>query len=184
MYNRNFELIDPNPSRSDGRTSIGSGLYIDPGEYHYWDLNLMFNSNPARRLSYNIRYSPQTFWDGNRTNYGGGLDLRVTNQLATSVSFSRNFVDLPSDEVTIDIASLQLDYGFSPRLSLRALTQYNSFTDQLSTSARLQYEYRPGSDIYLVYDDVRQDLDNAYSPFTADERDAQLLLKVTYLFTM
>jgi len=185
MYNRYFELIDPNPNRPDGRTSIGSGLFIDPGEYYYWDLNFMFNSNPARRLSYSLRYSPQTFWDGDRRNWGGGLDLRVTDQLATSVDFTRNEVELPgSPKLTIDLASLQLDYGFSPRLSLRTISQYNSFTDQLSTSARLRYTYRPGSDIFIVYDDVREQLDNAYSPFSADERDAQLLVKVTYLLSM
>jgi hypothetical protein len=184
MYNRYFELIDPNPSRADGRTSIGSGLFIDPGEYYYWDLIMMFRSNPARRLSYNASYSPQKFWDGDRTNWSGGLDFRVTDQLATSGRFSRNHVDLQGDEVTIDIASLQLDYGFSPRLSLRTLSQYNSYTDQLSTSARLRYTYRPGSDIYIVYDDVRQDLDNVVSPFTAGSRDAQLIVKLTYLLTM
>jgi len=183
-YNRYFELLDPNPNRADGKVNIGSGLYVDPGEYRYWDVNVMFRSNPARRLSFNASWQPQTFWDGDRTDYSGGLDFRVTDHLATSGRFSRSIVDLPADNLTLDVASLTLDYGFSPRLSLRTLTQYNSYSDQLSTSARLRYTYRPGSDIYIVYDDVRTQLDNVYSPFTADRRDAQLIVKVTYLLTM
>jgi hypothetical protein len=182
-YNRYFELLDPNPNRADGKVNIGSGLYVDPGKYNYWDVNVMFRSNPARRLSFNASWQPQTFWDGDRTDYSGGLDFRVTDHLATSGRFSRSIVDLPNDDLTLDVASLTLDYGFSPRLSLRTLTQYNSYSDQLSTSARLRYTYRPGSDIYIVYDDVRTQLDNVYSPFTADQRDAQLIVKVTYLLT-
>jgi len=170
--------------RADGKVPVGSGIYVDPGEYNFWDLTLMFRSNPARRVSYNLSYGPQTFWDGDRTDYRAGLDLRITDQLATSGSFSRNIVDMPDTDQTIDIASVQLDYGFSPRLSLRGLTQYNSYTNQLGTSARLRYTYRPGSDIYIVYDDVRTDLEDMISPFTADARNAQLLVKVTYLFSM
>jgi hypothetical protein len=177
MYNRYFEEIDA-PFR------VTSDIAVDPGEYRFWDLNLSFRSNPARRLSFNVRYAPQTYWDGDRTDWGGGIDVRVTDQLAASGGFSRNTVDLPAGDFTADIASFQLDYGFSPRLSLRSLSQYNSFTDQLSTSARLRYTYRPGSDLYVVYDDVRRDLDDLVSPFTAQYRQSQLIVKVTYLLSM
>ncbi|MGD8602674.1 MAG: DUF5916 domain-containing protein [Gemmatimonadota bacterium] len=177
MYNRYYELLD-NPYR------VTSDITVDPGEYNFWDLIVMFRSNPARRLSFNVRYAPQTYWDGDRTDWGGGVDVRVTNQLAASGNFSRNTVDLPGGDFTADIASFQLDYGFSPRLSVRTLTQYNSLTDQVSVSGRLQYEYRPGSDIFIVYDEVRRDDPIPVSPFTERFRDRQLLLKVTYLFTM
>jgi hypothetical protein len=177
MYNRYFELLD-------GPFRVASGIEVDPGEYNFWDLIVMFDSNPSRRVSYNLRYAPQTFWDGDRTDWGGGLTLRVTDQLATSGRFSRSVVDLPAGNFTADIASFQVDYGFSPRLSLRTLTQYNSSTDQLSTSGRLQYEYRPGSDIYVVYDEVRRDQDVLSSPFAAQSRDHQLIVKFTYLLSM
>jgi hypothetical protein len=177
MYNQYFE-------RLDGPYRVSSGISVAPGDYRFWDLNLSFRSNPARRVSYNFSYGPQTFWDGDRTDWGGGLDLRVTDQLATSGRFSRSTVDLPAGDFTADVLSLQFDYGFSPRLSLRTLTQYNSLTDQLSTSGRLRYTYRPGSDIYLVYDEVRDDPDVLRSPFSPESRDHQLIVKVTYLLSM
>jgi hypothetical protein len=177
MYNRYFELLD-NPYR------VTSAIQVAPGEYNFWDLNLSFRSNPARRVSFNASYGPQTYWDGDRTDWGGGVDVRVTDQLATSGRFSRSKVDLPGGDFTADVASVQFDYGFSPRLSLRTLTQYNSFTDQLSTSGRLQYEYRPGSDIFVVYDEIRRDPEVLSSPFAAESRDHQLIVKVTYLLSM
>jgi hypothetical protein len=107
----------------------------------------------------------------------------VTSQLATSASFSRNDVSIPNGDFTADIGSLQVDYAFSPRVSLRSLTQYNSLSDQLSTSARLRYIFRPGSDIYVVYDEVRRDTELLVDPFVDEYRDRQLIVKMTYLFS-
>ena len=177
IYNNELEVLD-------APFNVASGISVAPGRYHDWIVMARYGSNPSRRLSYSLRYSPQSFWGGDRTDYGGDVTLRVTNQLATSGGFSRSDVALSTGSFKADIASLQVDYGFSPRMSLRTLTQYNSYTDQLSTSARLRYTYRPGSDIYVVYDDVRRDLDNLVSPFSAATRDAQLIVKFTYLLTM
>jgi hypothetical protein len=63
------------------------------------------------------------------------------------------------------------------------LTQYNSLSDQLSTSARLRYIFRPGSDIYVVYDEVRRDTELLVDPFVDEYRDRQLIVKMTYLFS-
>jgi hypothetical protein len=158
---------------------------VDPGEYEFWDFQFRFNSNPARRLSYNLSYSPQQFWDGDRTDLSAGLGLRVTSQLAASARFSRSDVDLPAGDFKADIGSMQLDYAFSPRMSLRSITQYNSSSEQWSTSARFRYIYRPGSDIYIVYDEVRRDpQDLPTTPFVEEYRDRRLIVKMTYLLSM
>ncbi|SVC91096.1 uncharacterized protein METZ01_LOCUS343950, partial [marine metagenome] len=46
------------------------------------------------------------------------------------------------------------------------------------TSARFRYEYRPGSDIYVVYDEVRRDPSGL--PLF---QERQLLLKFTHLLS-
>ena len=80
------------------------------------------------------------------------------------------------------LASLRVDYAFSPTLSLRTLTQYNSSRDQWSTSARFRYIYRPGSDLYIVYDEVRRDINGI--PVAQEFRDRRLIIKATYLLSM
>ena len=177
MYNRSFERFDrPFP--------VASGVVIDPGEYNFWDLRLSYDSDPSQRFTYSGNYGPQTFYDGDRTDMGFRVGLRVTDRFATSARFSRSDVDLPAGAFTADIGSFQLDYAFSPSISLRTLTQYNSSTEQWSTSARFRYIYRPGSDIYIVYDEVRRDTNIPVSPFLEEFRDHQLLIKVTYLLSM
>ena len=177
QYNRYFERLD-DPFRV-------SGITVDAGDYDFWDWQFSFNSNPARRISYNASYSPQKFWDGDRTDFSTGVGVRVTSQLATSARFSRSDVDLPGGDFKADIGSMQLDYAFSPNMSLRTLTQYNSSSEQWSTSARFRYIFRPGSDIYIVYDDVRRDLENLpTTPFVDEYQDQRLIIKMTYLLSM
>ncbi len=177
MFNREFERLD-NPFR------VAPDVIIDPGDYKFWNLNVRFNSNPSRRFFYGLSYSPQTFYDGDRTDWGGNLGLRVTDQLATSASFSRNDVSLPAGDFTVDLASFQLDYALSPTMTLRSITQYNSSSEQWSTSARFRYIYRPGSDIYIVYDEVRRDDAIPVSPWVEMYRERQLIVKMTYLLSM
>ena len=177
IYNRRFERLD-NPFR------VASDVVIDPGEYRFYDLRLSYNSDPSRVFTYSVSYGPQTFYDGDRTDMSLRAGVRVTDQLATSAGFSRSDISLPVGAFTADIGSFQVDYAFSPAVSLRTLTQYNSSADQWSTSARFRYIYRPGSDIYIVYDDVRRDTNIPVSPFLEEFRDRQLLIKVTYLLSM
>ena len=50
-----------------------------------------------------------------------------------------------------------------------------------SASARFRYIYRPGSDIYIVYDEVRRDHPRVTLRGGFDNR--QLIVKMTYLLS-
>ena len=177
MYNRKFE-------RLDDPFQVAEDVVIDPGDYEFWDFTIWFNSNPSRRFFYRTRGSVQTFFDGDRLDWSATAGLRVTDQLATSMGFTRNDVDLPAGSFVADIGSFQLDYALSPTMSLRSITQYNSSSEQWSASGRFRYIYRPGSDIYIVYDEVRRDDAILVSPWVEQFRERQLIVKMTYLLSM
>jgi hypothetical protein len=183
FFNHFFERLDE-PFRVARVTENGQtrNVTIEPGKYSFGELNLMFTSNPARRLYYTLQYSPQQFYDGDRTDMSTRLGLRVTNRLATEAGLSRNDVDLPAGAFKADVGSLRIDYAISPSMTLRTVTQYNSSTDQWSTSARFNWIYRPGSDIYIVYDDVRREIPGQ-PPGLTDFSDKQLIIKFTYLLS-
>jgi hypothetical protein len=156
--------------------TLRPGIAVAPGGYRFGDWRFSFNSNSARRFYYGAVYSPQTFFDGTRTDMDLRLGFRVDSRLSTEAQISRNEVDLPAGDFHANIGSLRVDYALSPNTTLRTLTQYNSLTEQWSTSARLHFIYRPGSDIYVVYNDVRRDL-----PGLLEYQDRHLILKLTYL---
>ena len=63
-------------------------------------------------------------------------------------------------------------------MTVRSLTQHNSNTHEISNNIRFNFIYKPGSDIYIVYNDV------APTGLPADvfaKKDRQLVVKMTYL---
>ena len=183
VFNHYFErLDDPFRVYRDPGDRRDRDVVIDEGGYTFGELRLSYDSNPARRVYYSLGYAPQTFYNGDRTEMSTSVGLRLTSQLATTAGFSRNDVDLPAGAFTADVGSLRLDYALSPTMTLRTLTQYNSSTEQWGTSARFNFIYRPGSDIFIVYDDVRREIPGAPVGFT-DFADRQLTVKVTYLLS-
>jgi hypothetical protein len=160
--------------RLDEPFVLRPGLVVAPGDYRFGEWRFWYMSNRAARVFGSLSWSPQDFFDGRRTDSSVQLGVRLTPQLATEAGFTRNDVDLPEGAFTADIGTFRLDYALSPDMQLRSLIQYNSLTEQWSSSARFRFTYRPGSDLYLVYDNVRRD-------GLVEVRDHQLILKATYL---
>lgn len=178
IYNKNFERL----GNDEGFTV--SGAEILPGDYNFYWANMAFNSNPSRRISYGVAYQPQGYFGGDRKDLSASLGARITSQFSLGGEYRRSDVDnLPSGGGFVtELGALRVDYTFSPTLSLRTLSQYNSSSDQWSTSARLRYIYRPGSDIYVVYDEVRRDVNGI--PVREEFRDRRLIIKATFLLSL
>ena len=104
--------------------------------------------------------------------------MRATSQLSAELQYTRNDVDLPYGSFLANLGILRVDYAPSPRASIRTLTQYNSQTHDFSTSVRFNGIYRPGSDVYIVYNGLQRTglPENVFQP-----TDRQIVVKMTYL---
>ena len=181
-FNDHFEQLDiPFPIRNTGVT-------VPAGTYRFGEWVFSYQSDPSRRLYTRTRYSPQTFFDGTRTDIQATVGLRATSRVSAETIFNRSDVDLPWGDFVADLASLRLDLTLSPTVTLRSLSQYNSLTGELSNSIRFNWIYSPGSDIYIAYDEMRLD-DLFYlnphvrrSPW-GDIRNRQIAVKMTYLLS-
>ncbi|TDI27395.1 MAG: hypothetical protein E2P06_00715 [Acidobacteria bacterium] len=73
----------------------------------------------------------------------------------------------------------RVTYTFTPRMFFSGLLQYNSSRDVLSTNVRLRWEYQPGSELFVVYNDQR-DTELGRSVPMLENR--AFIVKVTRLF--
>ncbi len=168
IYNRHFEHLDV-------PFAIRRGVVIPAGAYRFGEAVFQFNTNPAGRVYERFQYSPQTFYGGFRKDLDVAVGFRATSKLSTEAQYRRNDVRLKQGEFEVNLGTLRVDYAMSPRMTVRSLVQYNSSTSEFNTSVRFNYIYRPGSDLYVVYNDVRL-------PNQAEiPRDRQLLIKLSYL---
>ncbi|MDH5406394.1 MAG: hypothetical protein OEX80_07630, partial [Candidatus Aminicenantes bacterium] len=70
-------------------------------------------------------------------------------------------------------------YNFSTRLALMSLIQWNGDTDEVDVNIRLNFIHKPGSDLFIVYNERR-----LVEGLPAGIRDRALLIKFTYLFNL
>jgi len=179
FYNDHFEQLD-------APFYIHENVTIPAGTYRFGEWVYTYTTDPSRRLYGEIRYTPQAFFGGTRKDIRGTVGFRASSQIATELKFTRSDVNLPGGSFIADLAALTADFSFSPTLTLRTLSQYNSVTHEISNSIRFNWIYRPGSDIYLAYDEIRLDMDPQFAGIRRTApwvRNRQLAIKMTYLLT-
>ena len=69
----------------------------------------------------------------------------------------RTACTLPGGAFTADVSSLRAVYAFTTRLFVSALVQHNSLDHKLVTNLRLGFIHRPGSDLFVVFNEDRGD---------------------------
>ena len=121
-----------------------------------------------------------TFYGGHKTTTSLRTGrINVSNRLSLEPTLSFNSVDLPWGSFDTNLAVTRVNYAFSPRMFFGGLVQYNSSSRALSSNLRLRWEYRPGSEIFVVYTDSRNtDVLDRWSELL----NRGLTVKVNYLW--
>jgi hypothetical protein len=133
---------------------VAPGVIIPVGGYGFNDVTVGYNFGQQRRLSGNVAITAGEFYDGDivTLNVTQGR-IAVTKRFSLEPSLTMSKVNLPYGDFITRVLRSRVDYGFSPRMFASALLQYN-YTDQtFSTNFRYRWEYRPGSEFFVVWTD-------------------------------
>jgi hypothetical protein len=137
-----------------------TGATIPAGSYSFHVGEASFSFGPQRFFSGSVSARHGGFYDGTLTSVGFNRGrVEVFPQLSLEPSVSHNWVRLPGRSFNTMLAATRISYTFTPRMFLSALVQYNSAADRISANARLRWEYRPGSELFLVYTEERDTFD-------------------------
>jgi hypothetical protein len=106
----------------------------------------------------------------------------VTSQFSVEPNFSINAVDLPvpNGSFTAKLLGPRVTYTMTPLMFASALIQFNSSTNSLSMNARLRWEYRPGSELFIVFNEERDTL----APNFPASRNRALIFKINRFFRL
>jgi hypothetical protein len=149
-----------------------AGRTIPVGPYGWREASLEWTSSRARPFYWQANATTGGFYDGTRDSYGTTLAWRARYDFLVEANYTRNEVTLASGPFKADVGRLRVRYAWSTRLFGSAFVQYNAQSSTVVTNARLNFRYRPLSDIFLVYTDRRnQD--------TGELGERTLALKVT-----
>ena len=171
-YAQNYEHLD-RPFRLTPHTSV------PPGSYDFNDLRLSYQLGTQRRASGSFRYEQGTFYNGTKRGISySSARIEVMPQLWLEPSLSWNWIDLPGTTVQRHVLSTRATYSLTPRVFVAALVQYGSANASVGTNVRFRWEYRPGSEVFLVYSDGR----NVQGPSPSVLQNRGVLVKLNRLF--
>ena len=148
-YGRVYELLTA-PFR------IASGVTLPVGPYNFDSVRIGFNRAALNRISGNLSAEYGTFYNGHKTTIGVSSGrVNLARRLSVEPTYSINRVDLVQGAFTTHLAGSRATWTATPLMFTSALLQYNSSSHALSANVRLRWEYRPGSELFVVYNEER-----------------------------
>ncbi len=147
-YERNHEFL-PEPFE------VYPGVVIPVGDYDFQNARLSYQLGPQRKVSGRVMYQFGGFFGGTRNEWSYQGRIETSPRLSLEPRISVNRVDIPEGAFTATLLSGRTTVNVSPRMSVSALIQYTSFESELLTNLRFRWEYQPGSDFFVVYNDGR-----------------------------
>jgi len=137
---------------------------------------LEFNSPPQKLFTFNASTRFGGYYQGGtRTNFSGEISYRLQPIAIFSVGMSYNDIRMPApwNRTQLWLISPRIDLTMTNTLYFTTFVQYNNQQKNVNINTRLQWRYKPASDIFLVYTDNYLSL-----PFAVKNR--AVVLKFTY----
>ncbi len=166
-------------------TRMGNTPLLKGSEHDWYALNMRYGSSPIKLFTYALtsRFGGY-FGNGWRTGITGDIGYRFQPYGSISMAIDYNDIQdvgIPGTEKMAAkkvssqfwIVRPKIDITFSNKLFFATFFQLNQQTKNINLNARLQWRYKPASDLFLVYTDN-------YFPETFQIRNRSLVLKLNY----
>ncbi len=127
-------------------------------KYQYAAGALAFESDIRKSISSSLELTLGEFYNGHISSIGGGFRFRIQPWGNFSVKAEWNSIQLPAlkgfDGITsILLVSPKTEINFSRNLWWTTWFQYNTQANNLNINSRLQWRFKPMSDLFVVYTD-------------------------------
>jgi hypothetical protein len=103
---------------------IRPDVTIPVGAYSMNEWYFTVNTSPGRRLYERVTVSPVQFYGGTRLNLAAAAGIRASSRLSAEMQYNRNDVKMPWGDFLVNLSTVRVDYTFTPRMTIRSLTQY------------------------------------------------------------
>ncbi|MCC7124678.1 MAG: carbohydrate binding family 9 domain-containing protein [Acidobacteria bacterium] len=156
-----------------------AGTSIVPGAYQWTTAQFNVVTNQARRVYGSATVDVGGFYNGERQSIQGAVNFIIGRTLLFEPNYTRNRITLPGRDVyTSNVLNVRVSHSFSPNLFLKGFAQFNDDRRTASFNFLFWYIYKPGSDLYIVFN---QGWDaNTPVPQHYNVRNRSLAVKMTY----
>lgn len=170
------------PTNTGGVQLPQSSAYVQRGA-QFW-----YNSDARKRLNFSVEGWGGEYFNGHIVSITPVVNYRFQPYGSLGITTEYNSLRLPQPYNSADLWLIgpRLDISFSRSVFLNSFVQFNRQTNTTSANVRLQWRFKPVSDLFIVYsyfDGQRSD----YSPdvpVTTPYRFGLLRAKLSYWFNL
>lgn len=160
--------------RLDAPFAIASGIGIPPGDYRFRDNFLEFEGSGRRPLAGRVRLGRGDFYGGSRHYFQVVPSFKPLPLVSVETGYEFNDVSLREGAFTTHVLNARINVNLNNRWLTTTLAQYDSASEQHVLFFRLNYIYRPGDDVFLVFNRSTQ------GAAAGRPADYTVMLKFTY----
>jgi hypothetical protein len=179
-YGKAFFAFDPTfPADTSTAVNLPAG-----SDYYFNSIIVNYQSNLRKKFAFGFTSRFGQYYNGERQNIDGFASYRIQPYAVLSMNFTYNRIRLPKPYNSADLVLLgpKFDLTFSRKLFLTTYFQYNNQINNLNINSRLQWRFKPASDLFLVYTD-NYFAETSYSDqvfYIGQPKLRALTLKMTY----
>jgi hypothetical protein len=157
--------------------AIAPGVSVPVGEYRFNASGFSFLTHSSRPVSVEGQFLTGGFYDGNRTSGNVTLRLRPNRFVRSETTTELTDVTLAAGSFVSRVYRERLAMAVTPKILANLLAQYNDLSGVASVNLRFNWNYRPGSDLFVVYNETTKGAGTDLS-----RKDRQIMIKVTFLY--
>jgi uncharacterized protein DUF5916 len=178
------DIVDVFAQRLVTPFNIYKSVNIPVGVYNWTRHQLTYGSAQDRRVMVQLYERFGSYYNGSLNEFRVRAGYRANERLSFSVGPQWNRFRLPIAEGNFSVVfgALETDYAFSRFLSLSTILQVDTANAQAaSANIRLRWNYRPDSDLYVVYT-AGQKFASLAASNPAQFYENRFVVKCTYSF--
>jgi hypothetical protein len=164
LFATSFTDGDPLPAAQYQYAQFGIGYYSDARKFFGWSADLNFGQ----------------FYNGTVQSIRAGINWRNQPHLSLRLNAQLNQIQLPGTygSTRLVLIAPRVEYNFSTQLFWTTFIQYNTQSNNFNINSRLQYRFKPMSDLFLVY------TDNYFTDPLFKNKNRALIFKFSYWFNL
>jgi hypothetical protein len=174
----NVELSDAF-EHLDAEFAVAPGVTVPVGDYKFRQARATWMMSASRRVSGFLSVVGGEFYGGTLRELSWRGRVELLASLSVEPQISLNHVSTPFGTGDTNVAGSRVTYTLTPRMFIGALLQYQSATKAVSSNVRFRWEYQPGSELFVVYNDARNTAGTGFPPPVLNR---SVVVKLTKLF--
>ena len=144
--------------------TVASGVTVPIGAYTFRQAKATWFMSASRKVSGFASMTAGQFYGGTLRELSWRGRIEVSPQLSVEPQVSLNHVNTPFGIGDNNVIGSRATYTLTPRMFVGALLQYQSSTNTVSANVRFRWEYQPGSELFVVYSDLRDTDETRFPP--------------------